>query len=124
MLFIRDSVFFRSLPFRAMLLEDSAQIPSQRNRIPYIRPDDVIFHPDPQLSKHHPSGRRELSVRTFLCVKKLRTVPSCIRLNVSLTRLDTVQCSTSYGISFQNTDMGKQLQSSGRCVFPSGRSPS
>jgi len=31
----------------------------------------VIFHPKAQLSKHHPSGRRELSVQTFPCVKEL-----------------------------------------------------
>jgi hypothetical protein len=59
----------------------------------------VIFRPDAQLSKHHSSGRRELSVRTFLYVKKLRTIPSCICPDVSATRPDVVQCSTSYGIS-------------------------
>jgi hypothetical protein len=30
----------------------------------------------PICPKHHPSGRRELSVRTFLCVKKLRNCSS------------------------------------------------
>jgi len=112
LLFIRDSVIFRVL-----FLEDSAQISSQRNRIPCIRLDA-------QLSKHHLSRRRELSVWTFLCVKKLRIVPSCIRPNVSTTRPDAVQFSTSYGIPFQNTNMGRQLQPSGRCVFPSRRFPS
>jgi len=43
--------------------------------------DDVIFRPDSQLSKHHPSGQREYSVRTFLCVENLRTVPTSIRLD-------------------------------------------
>jgi hypothetical protein len=118
-LFIRDSVIFR-----ALFLEDSAQIPSQKNRIPCIRSDDVIFRPNVQLSKHYPSGRRELSIWTFLCVEKLQTILSCIRPDISATRLEAVQCSTSYGISFQNTDMGRQLQPFGRCVFPSGRSPS
>jgi len=33
----------------------------------------------PNCPNHHPSGRRELSVQTFLCVKKLRTAPACIR---------------------------------------------
>jgi hypothetical protein len=35
----------------------------------------VIFYLDAQLSKHHPSGRQELSIWTFLYVEKLRTVP-------------------------------------------------
>jgi hypothetical protein len=120
MLFIRDSVFFKSLPFRAMLLEDSAQIPSQKNWIPCIHLDDMIFRLDAQLSNHHWSRRWELSVRTFLSVKKLRTVPNCIRPDVSATHPDAVQCWTSYGISFQNTDMGRQLQLSKWCVFPFG----
>jgi hypothetical protein len=83
MLFNRDSVIFRVFLFRVILLEDSAQIPSKSNRIPCNRPDDVIFRPDAQLSKLHSSGRRELSVWTFLCVEMLRTAPGCILLNVS-----------------------------------------
>jgi hypothetical protein len=114
MLLNRDSVIFRVFLFRVILLEDSAQIPSQRNRILCIRPNDVIFHLDTQLSKHHLSGRRELSVRTFLCVENLRTVPGCIRPDVSATRMDAFQCSTRKMNSFQNTDMERQLQSSGR----------
>jgi hypothetical protein len=39
----------------------------------------------------------------FLYVEKLRTAPACIRPDVSATRLDDTQCSTSYEISFQNT---------------------
>jgi len=73
------------------------------------------------ISQQHPSKRRELSVRTFLCVKKLRTAPACIRLDVSAARPDDTQCSTNYGISFQNTDMWRSLQPSGRCGFPSRR---
>jgi hypothetical protein len=41
---------------------------SQRNQIPCIRPDNVIYCPDADLSKHHPSGRRQLSVRTLINV--------------------------------------------------------
>jgi hypothetical protein len=103
-----------------MFPEDYAQIPSQRNRIPCICTDDVIFRLDAQLSKQHPSGRRELSVRTFLCVEKLRTILACIRSDVSAARPDATQCSISYGISFQNTDMGRQLQPFERCGFQSG----
>jgi len=43
----------------------------------------VIFRPNAQLSKHHPSERRELSIRTFLYVEKLRTGPGCIHPDVS-----------------------------------------
>jgi hypothetical protein len=89
-----------------------------------IRSNDVIFHPDPHLSKHHPSRRQELFVRTFLCVEKLRTAPACIRTDVTAARLNAIQCSISYGISFQNTDMGRQLQLFERCGFPSGRTHS
>jgi len=88
-----------------MFLEDSAQISSQRNRIPCIRLDDVIFCPEAQLSRHHPSGRREISVRTFLYVEKLQTVPSCIRLDISAARPDAIQCSIIYGIFFLKTQI-------------------
>jgi hypothetical protein len=71
-----------------MVLEDFAQIPSWKNLIPCICPDDVIFHPDTQLSKHQPSRRRELSVWTLLCVENLRTVPACIISDFSATRLE------------------------------------
>jgi hypothetical protein len=47
-----------------MVLEDSSQIPSQRNQIPCIRPDDENFSSGPsfvsrtfELSSLHPSGR-------------------------------------------------------------------
>jgi len=97
-----------------MLPENSAQSTSQKNWIPCSCPDDVIYHSDPQLSKAS-------SVQTFHCVEKLRAVPACICSEVSAARLDDTQCSTSYEISFQNTDMVRSLQLSGRCGFPSGR---
>jgi hypothetical protein len=122
MLLYRDSVIFRVFIIRVILLEDFLQIPS-RNWIPCIHPDDIIFCPDAQLSKHHSSRRQVLSVRTFLYVKNLRTVPACIRLDVSSTRPNASQCSTRKRTFFQNTDMGRQLQLSGRCVFPSRRYP-
>jgi len=74
----------------------------------------------PIYPKHHPSRRRELSVRTFLCVKKIRTSPACIRPDVSAACPDNSHCSTSFRISFQNTVMGRLLQPSRRCGFPSG----
>jgi hypothetical protein len=67
------------------------------------------------------SRRRELSVQTFPYVEKLRTAPACICPDVSAGLPDATQCSISYGISFQNIDMGRQLQLSGRCGFSSGR---
>jgi len=123
MLFNRVSVTFKVFLFRVILLEDSTHIPSQRNWIPYIRLDDVVFSLDAQLSKHHPSGRRELSIWTFLYVENLRTVLGSIRLDVSAARPDAFQCSTTKRTLFQNTNMGRLLQLSRRCVFPSGRSP-
>jgi hypothetical protein len=118
--FYQGFSYFQSLHFRAMFLEDSTQIPSKSSWIPCIRLDNVIFHPNAQLSKHHPSERRELFVRTFLCVEKLRIATGCIRPDILTTLPDAFQCSTRKRISFQNTDMGRQLQPSGRCVFPSG----
>jgi hypothetical protein len=89
-----------------------------------IRSNNVLYCPNVQLSKHLPSGWRELYARTFLCVEKLRTVSACIHPNVLVAHPDATQCLISYEISFQNTDMGRQLQPSGRCVFPSGRAHS
>jgi hypothetical protein len=60
--------------------------------------------------KHHPSGRRELSVQTFPYVEKFWTTPACIRLDVSAARPNNSQCSTSFRISFQNTVIGRSLQ--------------
>jgi hypothetical protein len=75
------------------------------------------------LVNQHPSGRRELSVRTPIYVQKLRTVLGCIRSDVSATRPDAIKCLTSKMISFPNIDMGRQLQPSGRRGIPSGHYP-
>jgi len=56
-------------------------------------------------------------VQTPISVQKLRTVQGCIRSDVSATRPDVIQCSTSKMISFADTDMGRQLQPSGRQVY-------
>jgi hypothetical protein len=66
------------------------KIPSRRRGIPSGRSS----------VKHHPSGRQELSIRTPLCVQKLRTVPSCISQDVLATHPDALQCLTSKQISF------------------------
>jgi hypothetical protein len=104
-----------------VLLEDSA---SQKNRIPCSRSDDVTYCQDAQLSK----ASSVRMTRTFrpdlpLC-RKLRIAPACICSDVLATCPDDTQCSTSYGISFHNTDMGRSLQLSGRCGFPSGHQSS
>jgi hypothetical protein len=52
-----------------------------------IRPEDVIFYPNAQLSNHHLSGRRELSIQTFPCVEKLQIALACIRPDDSAARL-------------------------------------
>jgi len=90
-----------------MFLEDYAQIPSKSNWIPCISPDDVIFRLDAQLSKDHQPGWRELSLRTFLYVKKLQTTLGCIHSDVSATRPDAFQCSTRKMILFQKYRYGK-----------------
>jgi hypothetical protein len=74
MLFNMDSIIFRVFLFRVILLEDSAHISSKSNRIPCNHLDDVIFRPDAQLSKHHPSGPSSMS-RSFelLQVASVRT---------------------------------------------------
>jgi hypothetical protein len=121
--FYQGFSYFQSLHFRDLLLEDSAQIPSQRNRIPCIRLDDVVIS----------SGRSAVkassvwTTRTFrpnlpLC----REASNCSKLHPSRRFSNTaehLQCSTSQKISFQNTGMGRQLQLSERCVFPSARYP-
>jgi hypothetical protein len=63
-----------------------------------ILPDDVLYLLDDRLSKHHSSKRRELSVRTFLCVEKIRTILACICSDVIAARPDASQCSTIFGI--------------------------
>jgi hypothetical protein len=67
--------------------------------------------------KQHPSGRHGYSVRTLISVQKLQTILGCIYLDVSATRPDPIQCSTSKRISFADTDMGRQLHTSKRQVY-------
>jgi hypothetical protein len=85
----------------------------------------VSYRPDAQLSKapavrtmshtvwthinlkHHPSERRELSVRTFPYVEKFQTAPACIRLDVLAARPDDSQCSIKLQDFFPNHKYGK-----------------
>jgi hypothetical protein len=83
--------------------------PSERCVIPSGRPtvQSIIRSDD----ENFPSGPSSVS-RSF------ESALACIRPNVSAARLDDSQCSTSFRISFQNTVMGRSLQSSGRRRFP------
>jgi hypothetical protein len=99
--------------------------------------DDVIYVWTPNCSKHHqPSRRRDipsgrLIVQSIICPddENFSSGPSSvsrsfdlfqpIRPDVSAAHPDDTQCSTNYGIFFQNTDMGRSLQPSGRCGFRS-----
>jgi hypothetical protein len=112
---------FSKVFFRDMFLEDSAQIPSQRNRIPCIRPDDVIFCPDAPLSKHHPFGRPELSIGTSSVSRSFKLLQLASVWTFQQLVQTPLSVRSSYEISFQNTDMGRQLKPSGRCGCPSGR---
>jgi hypothetical protein len=114
MLFIlQGCCFIQSLHFIDKLQEDSVQNSQQYNSFPL-----------------HPSRRRGIQsgcssvkasfVQTFLCVQKLRNDPGCI---ISTTRPNAFNCLTRKRISFQNTNMGRQLQPARRCVFPSERYP-
>jgi hypothetical protein len=76
-------------------------------QFPCIRPDDVDFYLDAHLSKHHPSGRRELSIRTSIYVQKLWTILGCIRPDVSTTHPDAFQCSISKNDFFPKHGYGK-----------------
>jgi hypothetical protein len=79
-----------------MFKEDFVQIPTQRSRIPWFRPDGS----DMRLDAHQ-------------CLK-IRTVQDCIHLDVMVIRPDAHQSSTSNQISFTDTYMGRQLHPSGR----------
>jgi hypothetical protein len=81
---------------------------------PCIRLDDVVISSKRSSVKKHPSGRWDLFIWTPICVQKLWTVPGCICLDISATRPDAIQCLTSKRISVPNTDIGRQLQPSGR----------
>jgi hypothetical protein len=101
-----------------VLPEYFPQFASQKIRFPASRPDAQLFKaPAFQTTchtvwmhislKHHPSGRRELSVRTFPCVKKFRTAPACISPDVLATRPDDSQCSIKLRDFFPKHGYGK-----------------
>jgi hypothetical protein len=146
MLLNRDSVIFRVFLFR-VLLEDSAQFPSQRNRIPCIRSDNVIsfqtlnspsiIYPDDENFQCGPSSMSRsfklfqvASVRTF---QQYVQTPFSVRLAVrflsktqiwedSCNHLDDV-CSRPDTLihkasrAFKVQPFGRQSSWSGRSSF-------
>jgi hypothetical protein len=96
---------------------DSAQIPKSEKSNPEI-PSGRPCQPSRCSSvKQHPFGRRSYSIWTPLSAQNLRTVQGCIPLDISATRPDAIQCSTSKRISFANIDMRRQMQPSRRQVY-------
>jgi hypothetical protein len=89
------------------LSEDSIKFASQKIRFPASRPDDVSYCLDAQLSKASSVRTTWIPVRTFLCVKKFRIAPTCIRSDVSATRPDDTQCSTKLQDFFPKHKYGK-----------------
>jgi hypothetical protein len=78
------------------------------------RPNDVSYHPDALQTKASSVRITSIPVRTFICVEKLQTTVACIRPDDSAARPDDSQCSIKLQDFFQNTDMGRLLQPSGR----------
>jgi len=119
LLFNQGYYYIQSLNFGYVLQEDSVQNPRQWSSNP-LHPFErrgILF--GRSSVKQHPSRRWDLSTRTPICIQKLQTVPGCIHSdvlathpNVSATRPNAFQCSTSKRISFPNTDIGRQLQPS------------
>jgi len=96
MLFIQGCYFIQSLHFSYELQEYSMQNSKRCSSAP--------LHPFGWcgiLSGH--SSIKASSVWMSFYVQKLRTVLGCIHPDVSVTRLDAFQYSTSQRISFQNT---------------------
>jgi hypothetical protein len=107
LLFNQGYYYIQSLHFGYVFQEDSVQVSRHCNSDP-LHPSGRRVIPSGRSSvKQHPSERRELSVRTSICVQKLQTVPTCIRSDISVTRPDACYCSTSKMISFPNTNMGR-----------------
>jgi len=76
-------------------------------QVPCIRSDDVVFCPDTHLSSIIRPDDENFPYEP-------PSVSRSIRPDVSATRSDALQCSTSKRISFPNKDMGRQLQPSRR----------
>jgi hypothetical protein len=102
--------YIQSLQFYYVLQEDSVRISKQLVQFPCIHLDDVVFHPGAHLSSIIHQDNENFLSGPPIYVKKLQTIPSCIHPDILTTLPDALQCSTSTRISFQNTNMGRQLQ--------------
>jgi hypothetical protein len=71
------------------------------------RPDDVSNCPEAHQTKASSVRTMWIPVWTFLCVEKLRTAPSCIRLDDSAARPDDPQCSIKPQDFFPKQRYGK-----------------
>jgi len=117
LLFNRGYHLIQSLLFRDVLQSRFCTYSKSKKLDPKISSGRPC-QPSGRLSvKQHPSRWPCYSVRTPIKVQKLRTVQGYIRSDVSATRPNTIQCSTRKRISFSDTDMGRQLQPSGRQVY-------
>jgi len=117
---LRNDVFLTGIQLFRVLLEDFAQSTSQWNRIPCSCPEDVIYHPDAQLSK----ASFVWTTRNFR-----PNLPLCLEASNCSSFHPSGRFSSMSGCHlvfdqlwdfFANTDMGRQLQPSGWCGFPLG----
>jgi hypothetical protein len=131
MLFNRDSAiqkYFRrfctackSEDFRFPVSRpDDRAIPSRRSSVHCsIHPDDVPYRPDARQIKHHPSGRRVFPSGPFTVSRSFcASLHSSGRLSSPSKRRPVID---QLPIFFPKSFMGRLLQPSGRCEFPSGR---
>jgi hypothetical protein len=118
--------------------EDSAQFASQKIRFPASRSNDVSYRPDAQLSKalavrmtchtirthirlkHHPPERRGFLSRPFSVSRSFELLQLASVQTFQQHIRTTLNVRSSFRISFQNTDMGRLLQPSGRRGLSSG----
>jgi hypothetical protein len=82
----------------------------KRNRILSFRPNSRVMHPD----GHQCLLLKLASVRMLFRVPEESNVSSASIRTTWQYRPDAIQCSTSKMISFVDTNMGRQLQPSGR----------
>jgi hypothetical protein len=107
MMLIIHGCFIQSLHFSYELQENSVHNSKKLVQFPCIRPDNVVFRPDTHLSSIIRLEDEKFLSRPSICVQKLRTVLGCICPDVSATRPDAFQCSTSKTDFFPKHRYGK-----------------
>jgi hypothetical protein len=102
-LFIRDSAIQKCSRRFSIICKSENSVPYQpsgQRVIPSGRPavhcinrqEDVTYRPDAHQTKASSVRTTWIPVWTFLCVKKLRTAPTCLRRDDSAARPDDPQC--------------------------------